>query len=232
MDYWMLPWEAAEPLRMITSPSAPHALSACICLIHLCSCWAWSRLWLHCSASAFWRDILIDVSCQREDEHCLGAREEIKTSGNTANPWSTFLVLLVDLTSRNAGSAERWSRTELSGSEEVFVLCLFWAGLTGGIILFVPLPVLQISADTCLPHSRYQQSGFLSPRPKNSAFSSRFNVNPCSNVKMSPWTSLEHKSFHCIEFCHGCEMLRSPVPLSCVELLVNLQLKAIQLTTL
>lgn len=80
----------------------------------------------------------------------------------------------------------------------VFVLCLFWAWLTGGIGLFVPLPLLEISAYTCSHHSRYEQLDFLSLRPKNSAFSSRFNVNPCSNLKMSAWTWLEFMSFFLI----------------------------------
>lgn len=109
----------------------------------------------------------------------------METSGNLANPWSTLLVPLVDLTSRNAGSAERWSRTELSWAAEVFVLHLFRAGLTGGNWLFC----------SSAHRGRYQQSGFLSLRPKNSALSSRFNVNPCGNLKMSPWSSMEHKSF-------------------------------------
>ena len=166
---------------------------------------------LLCSTS--WRDILMDMSCQTGDEHCLGARGEIETLGNIANPLRTLLVPLVGLTSRNAGSAERWSRTELSGSEESLPLLSLvdWENWP-----FCSSALTANLCYTCLPHSRYQQSGFLSLRPKNSAFSSRFNVNPCSNLKMSPWNLLEHKSFYRIAFCHGCEMLSSPVPLSCV----------------
>lgn len=140
VDHWMLPWEAAEPLRVVTSPSAPHAISACIYLIHLCSCWAWSRMWLHCSASASWRDILMDLSCQREDEHCLGARKEIETSENIANPWRTLPVLLVDLTSRNAGCAKGWSRTELSGSEESLFSASFELGWLGELAFLFLCP--------------------------------------------------------------------------------------------
>lgn len=119
------------------------------------SCWAWSRLWLHCSASASWRDILMDISCQGEGEHCLRARQEIETSGDMAKAWSTLLVPPVDPASWNAGPSERCWRIELAVRirRAIFVLHFFqvvWIGGAGPCDCFFFLWIIMC---TCWLHS-------------------------------------------------------------------------------
>lgn len=228
----MLPWEADEPLRVAASPSAPHAISACIYLIFNPPLQLLSLIQVVSALFCF------SILKGYLDGYVLSKRRWAlpwsKRGNRNIREYSKSVNHFAHCTGRPK-QQKCWICWEMVKNwtvriKGVFVLHLFWAGLSGGTGLFVALPLLQISAYTCLPHLRYQQ-GFLSLRPKNSPFSSRFNVNPCSNLKISPRTLLEYKSFYHIEFCHGCEMFGSPAPLSCVEPLVNLQFKAIQLTT-
>lgn len=233
MDYWMLPGEAAEPLRVAASPSAPHAISACIYLMFNPPLQLLSLIQVVSALFCF------SILKGYLDGYVLSKRRWAlpwsKRGNRNIREYSKSVNHFACPTGR-LNQQKCWICWEMVKNwtvriRGVFVLHLLWAGFTGGIGLFDPLHLLKISPYTCLLHSRYHQLGFLSLRPKSSPFSSRFNVNSCSNLKMSPWASLEYKSFYLIEFCLGYEMLSSLVPFSSVELLVNLQFKAIQLTT-
>lgn len=168
MDYWMLPGEAAEPLRVAASPSAPHAISACIYLIFNPPLQLLSLIQVVSALFCFsilkgYLDgyVLSKRRCalpwsKRGNRNIREYRKSVNHFAfPTGRPNQQKCWICWEM-------VENWT-VKIRG---VFVLHLLWAGWAGGIGLFAPLPLLQISAYTGLPHSRYQQLGFLSLKQK------------------------------------------------------------------
>lgn len=143
----MHPWEAAEPLGVVASPSAPHAIAACIYLfnppLQLLS-------WMQDGAALLCSSILRGYL----DGYVLSNRRWALPWSKRGNrniwEYSKSIKNFACPTGR-PNQQKCWICWEMIKNwtfriRGVFVLCLFWAWLAGGIGLFVPLPLLQITA--------------------------------------------------------------------------------------